>query len=355
MALFRENILDMSGYVPGFQPRETGFVKLNTNENPYPPSPRVKEALDAVAQADLRKYPDPFCEPFRQVAGRILGIAPGRILAGFGSDDILRMIFMACVAPGDMIAYPYPTYSLYKSLAEMSDARILSADFPEDYSLPEELIGNNARVTLIANPNSPSGTMIPAARLAELAGSLKGILVIDEAYVDFADENCLPLIERFGNVIVCRTLSKSYSLAGIRFGFAVAQEPVIEQLVKVKDSYNTDRLSQAAAVAAFSDQEWMRLNAERIREQRAVLAAGLEALGFSVWPSQSNFVLARTPSGASAPRLLELLMERKVLIRYFAQRRVDDCLRITVGAPEEVRRLLDCLGELLERTAERKT
>jgi len=347
MGYFRDNIARIEGYTPGFQPKEPGFVKLNTNENPYPPSPRVVEALRAACGDDLRKYPPPLADAFREQAADMLGVRPENIMCGFGSDDLLRIAVMATCEPGDLVAFPYPSYSLYDVLADIQGARVEVVEFPEDFSLPAGLALTGARLVMVPNPNAPSGTLIPQADLEALAGAMDGLLLIDEAYVDFSEWNCMALATRCPNVIVTRTLSKAYALAGLRFGFAVADAAIIDELTKVKDSYNVSALALAGAGAALGDQDWLAETLARIKRTRAALMGGLEELGFFCWPSQSNFVLARAPQGKSAEDIFNALFERKVLVRYFKKRRLDDCLRITVGTDQETDALLDALKQIL--------
>lgn len=349
MSYFRPNINEMEGYQPGFQPKEPGYIKLNTNENPYPPSPRVIEVLRGASEQSLRKYPDPMAQKFRDAAAAVLGTTPGRILCGNGSDDILNIAIRSFCGEGDTVAFPHPTYTLYETLAEIQGARPVVLDFPEDYALPAGLATTGAPLTLLCNPNAPSGTLIAPDDVERLAKSLDGVLLVDEAYVGFADANCLELVDRCENVVVARTLSKSYSLAGLRFGFAVAREPLIEGMVKVKDSYNVDALAIEAVTAAIADQDWLTRNVERIRATRRRLADELERMGFRCWPSQANFILARVPEGRDAAEVFDRLFERKILVRYFDQPRLDDCLRITVGADDETDALLAALNEILEQ------
>ena len=347
MSYLRKNIEQMEGYSPGFQPKEAGFIKLNTNESPYPPSARIVKAMRAACGESIRKYPPPFAEPFRARAAELFGTKPDCILCGFGSDDILTIAVRALCGEGDLMAFPSPTYSLYGVLAQIQNARAVALDFPEDYSLPPELAGTGARLTLLSNPNAPSGTMIAFEEVRQLADALDGVLLVDEAYVDFAEWNCLELAKTRPNVIVTRTLSKSHGLAGLRFGYAVAHEDLIAGMMKVKDSYNVSAPALAGAVAAISDQEWLRQNVERIRKTRTVLIEGLRRLRCHCWPSQANFVLARLPAGSDAEQVFNELFRRKILVRYFKAPRLDDCLRISVGTDEEIRALLDALREIL--------
>jgi histidinol-phosphate aminotransferase len=347
MSYFRDNIEAMEGYVPGFQPKEPGFVKLNTNENPYPASPRVFEVLRSASPERLRKYPDPMAQKVREVAARVLGTVPDRILCGNGSDDLLTIAMRSFCGEGDTVAFPLPSYSLYVTLAEIQGARAVVSDFPDDYSLPAALANAGARLTILCNPNAPSGTLIPSAQVAKLAAAVSGVLLVDEAYVDFAEGNCLGLVDEFDNVVVLRSLSKSYSLAGMRFGLAIAQEDLIEGMVKVKDSYNVDALTIEAVAAALADRDHFRANVERVKATRARLAGGLSGLGFHCWPSQTNFVLARAPQGSDAGAIFQELFERRILVRYWDKPRLSDCLRISVGTDEEIDALLAAVRDIL--------
>jgi histidinol-phosphate aminotransferase len=342
----RPNIRALAGYTPGEQPRNGSFIKLNTNENPYPPSPRVLEALrEALAGDRLRKYPDPLGTDFRQTAGRVLGVDPDGVLIGNGSDDILTIVTRAFVPEGGAMVSLTPSYILYQTLAGLQGANFRSVQFTEDWQLPDPWPAPHAHLTLLANPNSPSGTAVPIAAVERLAGQLDGPLVLDEAYVDFADAHGLHLARR-KNVIVTRSLSKSYALAGIRFGFAVADPAVVRELLKVKDSYNCDALSLIAAAAALEDQEYLRSTRERIRATRTRLTQELVRLGFAVCPSQANFVWARLSDQPVRP-LYEALKRRLILVRYMNYEGHGDGLRISVGTDAEIDRLLQELRTML--------
>ncbi|MEK7821475.1 MAG: histidinol-phosphate transaminase [Planctomycetota bacterium] len=346
MNLFRKNIQRMEGYVPGEQPQEPGFIKLNTNENPYPPSPRVIAALKESASNLLRLYPDPLVTKLREKTAEVLGTRPERVLVGNGSDELLGIIARAFAGPGDKIVFPSPTYLLYKTLAEIQDAQTVEVDFPEDFSLPKDVVVKGARITFLCNPNSPSGTMVWPEEVSRLAREIDGVLVIDEAYVEFADTNCLSLTEEHPNVLILRTVSKSYSLAGLRLGLCIGQEGLIQGLLKVKDSYNVDRLSMAAGVAALDDQEHLKGNVEKIRQTRSYLTESLREMGFFVYPSQSNFVFFRTPNPQAAREIYLQLKAQKILIRYVEYKRFEDCLRVSVGTREEIDAFLDRLAEV---------
>jgi len=344
---FRRNIARMQGYVPGEQPREAGFIKLNTNENPYPPSPRVRKALLAEANASLRLYPDPDATKLRRQAALTYGFDLSQVIAGNGSDDLLAMVARAFVGEGDTLCCPTPTYTLYDTLVKIQGGKVAGIPYPEDYSLPAGLAARRAKVTVVATPNSPSGTSIPTAALADLADRLAGILVIDEAYADFAEETALSLAREKENVIVLRTLSKSFSLAGMRVGLGFGPPGILAGMNKVRDSYNLGRLGQAAGEAALKDIGWMEKNVARIRKTRAILLSALPPLGFSPFPSQSNFVLAKRSRGRSANPVYEALKRKKILVRYFDTPRLSGCLRITVGTDDEIAALLAALETML--------
>jgi histidinol-phosphate aminotransferase len=337
--------------VPGEQPRAGAqVIKLNTNENPYPPSPRVLEAMGRGLAETLRLYPDPDAAALCRRAALVYGVPADSILIGNGSDELLSLLVRAVVDPGGAVAYPVPTYSLYRTLVALHEARAVEVPFPDDWSLPAGLAEARAPLTFLCNPNAPSGTFVPIARIAELARRVRGVLVVDEAYVDFARDHALRLLPDCPNVIVLRTLSKSFSLAGLRVGLAFAHPELIGGLRTVKDSYNVNRMTQIGAEAALGDLPAMQRNVERIRATRAVLAAELEQLGLVVPPSEANFVLARRAGRSMAP-VAQALAGRGILVRHFAVPGLDDALRITVGTDEEITALLVALRAVLGTAA----
>lgn len=348
MSYVRPNIEKMSPYLPGEQPQGGGFIKLNTNENPYPPSPRALEAMRSRIGAEIRLYPDPVASPLRRAASALHGVGEENIIAGNGSDDLLAMIFRCFVEPGESVAWPSPTYSLYSTLAEIQGARAIEVPFPEDYILPEKgLMEAGAKVVFLANPNSPSGTFTERSVVADFASKLDGILVVDEAYVDFADDDCMGLATEAPNVIVLRTFSKSFSMCGLRIGYAVGSGDLIGAMMKVKDSYNVNTLAVHAAAAALDDIEYMRENAAKIKSTRARLADELDRMGFRCLPSRVNFILARAPEGCAAGEIYLKLKYMKILVRYFDTPALRDYLRITIGTDEEIDRLTDALARIL--------
>jgi len=341
-AYFRKNIAALAGYVPGEQPRDEKVIKLNTNENPYPASPRVFAALRKAINRSLRLYPEPLADSLRTVAATAYGVKRENILAGNGSDEILSIIMRSFIGPQDRVAFPVPTYSLYDTLIAIQEGQPSPVDYLPDFSLPEALAAQNAAVTFLCNPNSPSGTIVPLPDIERLARAVSGILVVDEAYVDFAESegaSMVPLISRLSNLIVLRTFSKSFSLAGMRVGLAFASEEIISGMMKVKDSYNLNRLSLVAATAALQDMSWMARNVRRIQRSRRQLSTGLRKMGFYVYPSHANFVMARK-TGQNLKRLYERLKGQQIFVRYFDVPGLQDSLRITVGTPQEIRALL---------------
>jgi histidinol-phosphate aminotransferase len=337
----RSSVREMEGYAPGEQPSaETSVLKLNTNENPFPPSPRVMRAIREFEAENLRRYPDPTGDQFREAAGKMLGLSAGNILCGNGSDDILTIATRTFLAPGNTLAYPDPTYSLYPVLAKLQDVKVQSVMWGEDWGLPiDALLATNAGAIFLANPNAPSGTLVSESTVAKLAEAFKGLLLIDEAYVDFASASCVDLVKRMVNVVVVRSLSKAYSLAGLRFGYAIAQPAVIDEMMKVKDSYNCDAISIVAATAAIQDQSYARSTWERVRRERERMSAELAQLGFSVIPSHANFLLAGVPGGRGEALYLAL-KQQGILVRYFNKPYLTDKVRITIGTAEENSALL---------------
>ena len=336
----RPSVRAMAGYVPGEQPRDGHFIKLNTNENPYPPSPRVIEAIrEALTDDRLRKYPEPLGHTFRRAAASVLNIDPDAILIGNGSDDILTILTRTFVPEGGLIVAPTPSYILYRSLAEIQGATFRAVPFTADWRQPSPWPACGAHLTFLPNPNSPSGTMIDSASLERWIDEVGGPVAIDEAYVDFADTNALRFALR-PNAIVTRTLSKSYALAGIRFGYAVADPTLIREMAKVKDSYNCDVLSLAAATAAIQDQEYLADTRAKILTTRARMADALAGLGFAVTPSHANFVWCRRADRSVTP-IYEELKRRMILVRLMKYDGYGEGLRITVGSDAEVDRLLE--------------
>ncbi|MBL9162628.1 MAG: histidinol-phosphate transaminase [Planctomycetaceae bacterium] len=351
--MFRTNITAMQGYVPGEQPQGMEYVKLNTNENPYPCSPTVKAAIGRVLQVGLQRYPDPLATAFRERAAALLkdevpGITPDWIMCGNGSDDILTIVTRSFVAPGGLIRFPRPSYVLYNTLAAIQGADSETVEFESDWTLDERFTATDERLQLafLPNPNSPTGTVIAPSGVAHLAAALPCPLIVDEAYADFAETNCLGLVATNERILVTRTLSKSYSLAGLRFGFVVAQPQVIEQLNKVKDSYNCDSLSIAGATAAIDDQAHFVRTRDAILATRQRMTSALRGLGFDCIDSQANFVWCRHGQRDSR-ELYQQLKDAGVLVRYMNYAGWGEGLRISVGSDEQCDLLLAKLAAIV--------
>lgn len=340
---FRPEIDAMAGYVPGEQPKMANLVKLNTNENPYPASPRVREVIAGFDHAKLRRYPEPMADTLRDEIAGVLGVKRENIIAGNGSDDILTMTFRAFTAPDRPLACLDPTYSLYFELAKMQGAPVIRIGLdPEDFSMPENLLEQaaDANLLIITRPNAPTGNSFDRERMRDICRKFDGIVFFDEAYADFAEDNCMEFATEFDNVIVSRTFSKSYSLAGLRLGYAVGNPEVIGGLFKLKDSYNLDMLTQEIGRAAFADRDYLRECCEQVKATRTCLDAELKKIGFRVVPSQTNFLFAAPPD-EDGGNYFRRLREQAIIVRYFSGEVTGRYVRITIGTPEEMDHLLD--------------
>lgn len=346
MGYFRESIANMKGYTPGFQPTAADVVKLNTNENPYPPSPKVMEVIRRLHPERLRRYPQPLGDAFRDAAAKILGVEPQQIICANGGDDLLAICTRAFCDGNRPMAYARPTYSLYPVLAQIQGCETIELVRADNWL--NDLAKVNAPLTIVCNPNAPTTDFVEVEELGKLAGALEGILLVDEAYVDFARDNAIRLVKEHDNVIVLRSMSKGYSLAGLRFGYGVAQQALIEGLMKVKDSYNVDAVAIAAAATAILDQTYFWSNVELIKTERQRLTESLRLLGFEVPDSQANFVLARC-SRIPAKQVYETLANRNIYVRYFELPDLEDKLRITVGTPEQNKILVKALQEIFSQ------
>ncbi len=334
---FRAEIDAMEGYTPGEQPKDSGIIKLNTNENPYPPAPGVFEALKSGEMARLRLYPDPVGSALRREIATLHGLDESNVIVGNGSDDILTIVARSFSDKSRAIACPDPTYSLYPVLAQLQDAPCLKIPLEDGFVLPKNFAAKaeGANIVMLARPNAPTGNCFPKSDVEALCAAFKGIVLIDEAYVDFAEDDCADFVKRFSNVIVSRTFSKSRSLAGLRFGYALASAKIIEGMMKVKDSYNVNFLTQLLALASLKDKAYLAATVAKVKASRVKLAADLAALGFSIVPSQSNFLFAKPPSG-DGKGYFEALRKVKIIVRYFPGPRTGAYVRITVGTPAEM-------------------
>tara|TARA_R110002049_G_scaffold2750_9_gene22370 strand:+ start:41162 stop:42184 length:1023 start_codon:yes stop_codon:yes gene_type:complete len=339
----------MKPYTPGEQPPPGKFIKLNTNENPYPPPPAVVDAICAAASGPINRYPDPVATAFRRAAANALNLpGPDWVLAGNGSDEILTILVRGFVGEGQRLRLPYPSYILYRTLADIQGASWEQVPFASDWQLPAAFGkgDEDLRLVLLPNPNSPSGTIVPPNEVQQIAERLPCPLIVDEAYADFAATNCLQLVERNENIMVTRTLSKSYGLAGIRFGFLVAQPHVIAELAKIKDSYNCDALSIAAATAAMGCQDWLADVVSKMNATRGRMESRLGELGFDVTPSHANFVWCTHPSGQHQ-QMYQSLKQSQILVRYMDYPDWGDGLRISVGTDEQIDACMMVLQRLL--------
>jgi histidinol-phosphate aminotransferase len=343
--LIRKSVRTLEAYTPGEQLRRPGLIKLNTNENPYPPSPWVAEALTALPLETLRLYPDPVSTGLRQTIADLHEVKLDQVFTGNGSDEILALCTRAFVEDDGTIGYFMPSYSLYPVLAAIRAVPGVACGLTDTFEWPAR-DPEPASLFFLANPNAPTSMLFPKTKVSAFCKRFSGVVLVDEAYVDFARESCMDLAKTMPNVLVMRTLSKSYSLAGIRCGYVVGPEALISALFKIKDSYNLNRLTQVAAMAALKDQATMRDNAERIKATRDRLSAELEKLGFTVCPSEANFLWAK-PGGQDARVLFEALKAEGILIRHFPGERTGEYVRITVGTDEDVDRLLQVLGGML--------
>ena len=358
MSFERNNIEKMQGYAPGEQIRAANTIKLNTNENPYPPSPQVAEALKSINVAALRRYPSPMADSFREAASRLHNVSAEQIIPTNGGDELLRLVLTTYVEQLDTIAVCKPSYSLYPILAEIQGCRFKEISLNDDWSMPENFIEqlnkSAAKLLILVNPNAPTGTLLRADYLAEIAENFSGLLLIDEAYVDFVDPelnyDSISLINSHDNILILRTLSKAYSLAGLRFGYGIAAKSLIEPMMyKTRDSYNTDHIAQSLATAALDSCEYARENCVRIRQSREQLRADIEALGLTVPTSQSNFILCQVPESIGAEKLYLQLKQRNILVRYFEQDRLRDKLRISIGTDADNAALVAAIKEFKQQ------
>lgn len=346
----RNNVKRLEPYVPGFQPDpEDHVLKLNANENAYPPSPHVLEALHSHINGSLRLYPNARSVNLRRKLAEVYGTDEDQVFCANGSDEIISIIFRTFVPDGEIVQFTYPTYTYYKTQAEIYDVSYRFLETGEDFAVDmNAYLQEPTHLSFVSNPNSPTGTLLPLAKIEEFLKAYPGLLVVDEAYIDFggADESALPLINKYPNLLILRTFSKSFALCGMRVGYAFGQSHLIQSLDKTKDSYNIAYLNQVAAVAALEDYDYMLANARQIAADREWFAAELAKLGFSLLPSVGNYVFVRHPKIA-AEAIYQQLLERKILVRFFKQRRVSEYLRISIGTHAEMERVLAAIKAIL--------
>ena len=359
MSYERNNIRKMLGYSSGEQSSSADSIKLNTNENPYPPSPNAVDAGRNFQYKNLRLYPDGNSDDLREAVSQLHAVNPANVIATRGGDELLRLVITTFVNPGEKIGMTYPTYSLYPVLAEIQDCPVESVPLNPDWTVPDhfaaDMNSKGVKLCFLVNPHAPTGNFTGQIRIEELAEELDSILVVDEAYIDFIDAelpSSIDLIHRHANLIILRTFSKGYSLAGLRVGYGVGQEQLIHpMLVKTKDSYNLDQISQVVAATALKDQEYAKKSSNLIKASRKKLQKGLEGLGLYVAPSQANFLLVTIPaqSPLNAEALYKELKKRNIFVRYFNMPRLEDKLRISIGLPEQNKKLLETIEILISR------
>ncbi len=346
----RDNVRAMHGYSPGEQPEPGArIVKLNTNENPFPPSPKVLEAIHEIDGETLRRYPNPVGQRFREVTAELLGVEPDQILCGNGSDDVLTVATRTFVPPGGTLASPEPSYSLYPCLAQIEGAKHVGVPWEKHYQLPiDALLATSADAIYLANPNAPTGTVVPLESIESLLKAFGKLVLVDEAYADFWGKTAVGLVNKYPNLVVSRTLSKGYALAGLRFGYAVACTGVIDEMMKVKDSYNTDAISIVAATAAITDQAYAQRGWQLVRDELKRVSAELGGFGFDVLPSHANFVLATVPGG-DGKSFYQGLKQQGILVRYFDKPGLRDKIRITIGTMQENDAMLGAIKSLVAK------
>ena len=336
----------LEAYKPGEQPKAKNVVKLNTNENPYPPSPKCAAVLKGFDLDRLRRYPDPEFAALRQELAKLNRTRPENVFVGNGSDEILALAAKAFVENDEQIGSLDPSYSLYKTLAAIRDVKWVGKS-ASALGTKHKALGTKTSLFLWTNPNAPTGTLAEPKSIAAFARRFRGVVIVDEAYADFSRANCMGLATaaKNRNIIVMRTFSKSYSLAGLRVGYCVGPKDLIAALYKVKDSYNVDAIAQAVALAAVKDQRWMRANVAKVVKTRRWFTAELERRGWDVLPSESNFVFARPPR-RDAASLFAALRARNIFVRYFRGPKTGDRLRVTIGTDVQMKKLLKALDEL---------
>lgn len=356
MTFERKNIREMVGYIPGEQPESIDVIKLNTNENPFGPSPAVHKALADINADSLRCYPQPTAVNLRTALAAYHGIAKENIVVTNGGDELLRLAITTFVETDEAIAVAEPTYTLYEVLAQAHGCRYIRFKLNDDWSLPTDfaksLNSSNIKLCLLPNPHAPSGTLLSIDELAAIADEFNGLLLIDEAYVDFIDpelkHDCVKLVKQFNNILLLRTFSKGYSLAGLRIAYGIGDLSIINPMqAKTKDSYNTDFIAQKLAQAALEDQVYAKKSWDFVRSQKAIIKDALSELGLPSVESQSNFLLVSVPELISAEKLYNSLKQRGILVRHFKHEGQENFLRITIGGLDENQLLLSTLQQLL--------
>lgn len=349
MQYWNEIVKNLTPYIPGEQPRDVqNLIKLNTNENPYPASPKVIQAINNIDTNCLRLYPDALWHSLRNTIASRYDFPDAAVFCGNGSDEVLSVIFKTFFNPKDVIVIPYPNYSLYETLAQLHNVDVEYSESHSDFTVDfENILSRPSKAVFLSNPNAPTGIYIPKPEIKAFLDQYKGLVIMDEAYMEFADDYCfLYDVMNYDNILITRTFSKGYSLASLRIGYAVGNPDLIKGMMQVKDSYNLNLISQVAAEAAFKDTEYYEEVFRKIRKTRRETIQTLTDMGYTVYPSQSNYVFCKPPEQLKAEQVYQYLKGKGIFVRYFAKRRVEDYLRISIGTDKEMQTLFKALNEL---------
>lgn len=349
MKYWNNRLKKMTEYIPGEQPKNLDeFIKLNTNENPFPPSKAVLSAIQKATDEKLRLYPDPMSKSLREVFAKANKLNPENIFIGNGSDEIFTLLFRGFIEPDGIAAFPYPSYSLYYTMSEANGIKYdkinLNKSFDVDFS---KFLAKKYSLAIVGNPNNPTGRGCSIDEIGKFLKKFKGLLVVDEAYVDFYGETAIELVNEFDNLMITRSLSKSYSLAGLRIGIAISNKENIDGLFKLKDSYNVNRISEAAAVAAIEDSKSFKYNIEMIVNNKEYLEEQLKILDFEIIPSKANFLFVRHVT-VKAKELYENLKTKKILVRYFEGPIQSEYIRVTVGTMMQIKKLITEISSIVK-------
>lgn len=338
----------MTEYVPGEQPQNLDeYIKLNTNENPFPPSPKVLEAIRKETGEILRRYPSANTDKVREAFASMHNLSTDNVFVANGSDEIFTLLFRGFIDKDEMAAFCYPSYALYYTMAEANDIPYEKVQLTDTFEVPfQKLLAKKYRLIILCNPNNPTGSGIPVSDIRNFVSKYKGLIVVDEAYVDFYNETAIDLVKDFDNIIITRSLSKSYSLAGLRVGLAVANKDIITGFLKIKDSYNVDRLAAAGAYAALLDQKTFKYTTEMVRNNKEYLEEALEGIGFEIVPSKANFIFVKHPDISSGD-LYEKLKEKKIIVRHYTGPIQENYIRITIGTMLENKAIVKAVSEIL--------
>ncbi len=349
----KEYIKELEEYIPGFQPdlNDPEVIKLNANENCYPPSPKIEEAIKKLDVKKLRIYPQAMSNDLRNAIAKVYKTDYDQVFCGNGSDEIISLIMKVFLKEGGTVAAPYPTYTVYKACANIEGVTCTFVDVNDDYTIDvDKLLEVDSEAIFLANPNAPTGILLKPQKIKYILDNYDGLVVVDEAYMDFCDEDAtmIKYINEYENLIVMRTMSKSYSLCGARLGYCFASNVLIRYMDKCRDSYNVNYMTQTAAIAAVLDKEYHEEVIHKIKVNRKYLLEKLEEMNFQCIPSQTNFILCKPAGKKSAKEIMQALTKYKIYIRFFESDRLDDKLRITVGTKEEIDKLIAAMKKVIE-------